>query len=93
MKKIYVLALLLLSSTAYCDFCSENHNQLEASEIGTIIFDKSSECQEAYKIVYDCRKENLRLYEASPLNPRIDCSSPLKDYIISHNNKILVSKP
>ena len=93
MKKMLALALLLLCSTAYCDYCSDNKNQLEASGVGTIIFDKTSECQEAYKIVFDCKNENVRLYEESPLNPRVDCSSPLKDYIISHNNKLLVPKP
>lgn len=90
--KILVFTLLVMSNSAYSDFCSENNNRLEASGIGTIVFDKSSECQEAYKITTDCLKENIRLYEENPLNPRVDCSSPLKDYIIQHNNKIVVPK-
>lgn len=93
MKKLCLLAVLIMSTTAHADYCSDNNNRIEASEIGTIVFDKTSECQEAYKIVKDCSSENVRLYEENPLNPRMDCSSPLKDYIISHNNKILVKKP
>jgi hypothetical protein len=93
MKKITIFVLLFTSFSAYCDYCGDINNHLDIDGIGTIVFEKTQECQEAVKILNDCKVENHKKFSASPPQPTIDCKTPLKTYIISHNNKILMTKP